>query len=115
MHRNYSIVTNVRLNQSYNLGLTRVHSTQAVPPLCISRPEVGPTKKQKLHQFHQGEFTSSSPIVVKGKHLNITYDARSSVGEGRCKEPKMVQSGDIRPLEREKTIVHRKLGGERDV
>ena len=53
--------------------------------------------------------------MVKGKRLNITYDARLSVGEGRCKEPKMVQSGDIRPLEREKTIVHRKQGGERDV
>lgn len=115
MHRNYSIVTNVRLNQSYNSGLTRVHSTQVVPPLCISRQEVGPTKTLKLHQFHQGKLTSSSPIVVKGKRLNITYDARSSVGEGRCKEPKMVQSGDIRPLERKKTIVHRKHGGDRYV
>ena len=57
----------------------------------------------------------SPPTVVNGKRLNITYKARSSVGEGRCKEPKMVQSGDIRPLERKKTVVHRKHGGDRYV
>lgn len=116
VHGSSSTVTNGRLNQSYNSGVTGVHSTQVVPPMCISRSEAGPTETQKLQQLHQGEFTSSSPpTVVNGKHLNIAYNARLSGGEGRCKEPKIVQSGDSRPLERKKTAIRRKQGGDRDV
>lgn len=116
VHRSSSTVTNARLNQSYHSGATAVSSTQVVPPICISRSEAGPIETQKLNQSNQGDFTSSSPAkVVNEKHLNITYDSRLSVEEGRSKESKVVQGGDSRPLERKKTAVRRKQARDRGV
>ena len=45
--------------------------------------------------------------------LNITYDTRSYVEEGRSTELKVVQGGDSRPLERNKTAVCRTQSRDR--
>lgn len=114
VHASSSSVTNARLNHSYDSGTSGINSTQVVPRMCIPRSEADPTGTQHLNQLHQGNFTSSSPAsVVNEKHVNISYDTRLPVEGGRSKEPKVIQGGDSKRLERKKTAVCRKQARDR--